>query len=314
MFLNAQIGFLDNRVVDERQLEIFAAVAEESSFSRAARRLFAAQSTVSAAVRALEQELGAPLFARSTRSVELTAFGEAVLGDAREALEAMGRMRALATPGAAGLRGRVRLGIFSNLEYLDLPELLGRFHREHPLVNLRLVVSGAGSTGLLDDVRHSRLDVALLGLPLQDLTGLDVAPLGEAEFVAVLPVGHPLASRRSVKLAELAGESFVDTPPGFGNRIVVDRAFEAIGRPRTVVAEVPELPSVPLYVAEGLGIAVVPLITPVNSDRLVAVPLKGGPVWTLSAVAKPRHDAAAGALLELLTTRRSGAAAQATLR
>ncbi|GAA4181124.1 LysR family transcriptional regulator [Gryllotalpicola koreensis] len=300
--------------MDERQLEIFAAVAEESSFSRAARRLFAAQSTVSAAVRSLEQELGAKLFERSTRSVELTPFGESVLGDARAALEAMERIRARASPGAEGLRGRVRLGIFSNLEYLDLPELLGRFHREHPLVNLRLVVSSAGSTGLVDDLRHSRLDVALVGLPPQDLGGLDVAPLGEAEFVAVLPAGHPLASRRSVKLAELAGESFVDTPPGFGNRVVVDRAFERLGKPRTVVAEVPELPAVPLYVAEGLGIAVVPLITTVSGARLVTVPLKDGPVWTLSAVARPQHNAAAAALLELLTTHRGSTEPQATLR
>ena len=300
--------------MDERQLEIFVAVAEESSFSRAARRLFAAQSTVSAAVRALEQDLGAKLFERSTRSVELTPFGEGVLGDARDALEAVGRMRALASPGAAGLRGRVRLGIFSNLEFLDLPELLGRFHREHPLVNLRLVVSSAGSSGLLDDVRRSRLDVALVGLPPQELAGLEVAPLGETEFTAVLPAGHPLASRRSLRLAELAGEVFVDTPPGFGNRVIIDRAFDALGSPRTVAAEVPELPSVPRYVAQGLGIAVVPLITPVDGADVVAVPLRDGPQWSLSAVSPLRHNAAAAALLDMLRTRRGRPGPQTVLR
>lgn len=300
--------------MDERQLEIFTAVAEESSFSRAARRLFAAQSTVSAAVRALEQELGAALFERSTRSVELTPFGETALGDARAALEAMERIRALAAPGTAGLRGRVRLGIFSNLEFLDLPELLGRFHREHPLVNLRLVVSSAGSSGLLDDVRHARLDVALVGLPTSELTGLDIAPLGETAFTAVLPTTHPLASRRSLTLADLAGEPFVDSPPGFGNRLAVDRAFDAIGSLRTVVAEVPELPSVPRYVAQGLGVAVVPLITAVSEPGVVAVPLRNGPGWALSAIAPLRHNAAAAAMLELLRARQGRADAQTTLR
>ncbi|AYG04518.1 LysR family transcriptional regulator [Gryllotalpicola protaetiae] len=299
--------------MDGRQLEIFAAVAEESSFSRAARRLFAAQSTVSAAVRSLEQELGAKLFERSTRSVELTAFGETALSDARVALEAMERIRTLASPETAGLRGRVRLGIFSNLEFLDLPELLGRFHREHPLVNLRLVVSSAGSSGLLDDIRHGRLDVALVGLPAQDLAGLDATPLGEAEFTAVLPAGHPLASRRSLTLADLASEPFVDSPPGFGNRLAVDRAFEALGSPRTVVAEVPELPSVPRFVAQGLGVAVVPMITSMSGVDVVAVPLRDGPLWTLSAIAPLRHSAAADAMLELLQARRGGTP-QATLR
>jgi DNA-binding transcriptional LysR family regulator len=300
--------------MDARQLEIFAAVAEERSFTRAARRLFAAQSTVSAAIRALEAELGAPLFERSTRSVEPTALGEATLADARAALEAIDRIRSAAAPGAAGLRGRVRLGMFSSLEFFDLPGLLGRFHRENPLVNLRLTVSPTGSTGLLDDVRRGRLDLALVGMPPSELQGLDAVRLGETGFVAVLPTAHPLADRRTITLEALADERFVDTPPGFGNRVVVDRAFDALGRPRAVIADVPELPAVPRYVAEGLGIAVVPTLTPVAVPGVVAVPLRGGPTWTLSVIAAPRRGDAADALLTLLTTRRGTVTPQTTLR
>jgi DNA-binding transcriptional LysR family regulator len=310
MFLHSQIEFLDNRHVDERQLEIFAAVAEESSFSRAARRLFAAQSTVSAAVRALEQELGAPLFARSTRSVELTAFGEAVLGDAREALEAMGRVRALASPGAEGLRGRVRMGVFTSGP-LDLPAILGRFHRDHPLVRLQLVASPTGSTGLHEDVLRGRLDVALAALPADELAGLDPIPLGEAGYVALLPAQHPLAARKRVALGALADEPFVDTPPGFGNRVFLDRALRAAGIQRTVVAEVADLYSLPPFVASGLGVAVIPAIVPVP-DGVVALPVTGVPAWTYSVVSSPsaRRTAAVQALLTVLR----GASAQAVLR
>ncbi|GAA4164426.1 LysR family transcriptional regulator [Gryllotalpicola daejeonensis] len=300
--------------MDARQLEIFAAVAEERSFTRAARRLFAAQSTVSAAVRALEAELGAPLFERSTRSVEPTALGESTLADALEALEAIDRIRSAAAPEAGGLRGRVRLGIFSSLEFLDLPQLIGRFHRDNPLVNLRLAVSPTGSSGLLDDVRHGRLDVALVGMPRNELQGLESVEIGETGFVAVLPAGHPLAARKTVTLAALADERFVDTPPGFGNRVAVDRAFEALGRPRTVIADVPELPAVPRYVAAGLGIAVVPTVTSVDARGVVAVPLRDGPRWVLSVIASARRGAAANALLEVLATKRGTLTAQATLR
>lgn len=104
------MGFIasgDNYSMDSRQLEVFAAVAEERSFTRAAQRLFAAQSTVSASVQALEAELGAPLFERSTRQVALTPVGEAVLVEAQGALDAIDRMRTAAAQSAAGLRGRV---------------------------------------------------------------------------------------------------------------------------------------------------------------------------------------------------------------
>lgn len=117
--------------MDDRQLAAFVAVAEELSFTRAAARLYVVQSTLSATVRALEQDLGAPLFTRSTRRVALTAVGEALLPSARAAIDSVDRMRSLAAEDAAGLRGRVRVGTFSALDILDLPGVLGAFRRRH---------------------------------------------------------------------------------------------------------------------------------------------------------------------------------------
>ena len=96
--------------MDDRQLAAFVAVAEELHFTRAAARLFVVQSTLSASIRALEQELGSALFERSTRRVALTAVGEALLPEARRAIDGLDRMRSLAAEDAAGLRGRVRVG------------------------------------------------------------------------------------------------------------------------------------------------------------------------------------------------------------
>ncbi|OXM42451.1 LysR family transcriptional regulator [Amycolatopsis alba] len=267
--------------METRQLECFVAVAEELSFTRAARRLYAVQSTVSATIQALEGELGVKLFDRSTRRVALSAAGTVFLPEAKAALEAVDRAREVVADASAGLRGSLRVGTLTSVGDLDLPDLLGAFHRRYPLVELQVTVSIAGSTGLAEDLRQGRLDIALLGLPESDLAGLDTKLVGSAPFVVVLPEGHRLRDRRSLTLADLAGESFVDNPRGFGNRVALDRAFEAIGTPRRVVVEVADLRAVPAYVAAGLGIAVVPDLRLLSGVRTIPLD-EPGLAWPLT--------------------------------
>ncbi|MDT8913402.1 LysR family transcriptional regulator [Amycolatopsis sp. PS_44_ISF1] len=271
--------------METRQLEHFVAVAEELSFTRAAQRLFTVQSTVSATIRALETELGSALFDRSTRRVALSAPGLAFLPEAKAALEAVDRARAVVQETSAGLRGSLRIGTMSSIGALDLPALLGAFHRRHPLVDLHVTVSMTGSTGLAEDVRHGRLDLALLGLPEAELAGLATRSLLDVPYHALVPEDHELAGRAGVGLADLAGERFVDTPRGFGNRIAVDRAFATIGSPRRVTVEVADLRAVPGFVAAGLGIAVVPDVVPLAVPGTSVVPLtEAGFAWPLTAV------------------------------
>jgi DNA-binding transcriptional LysR family regulator len=283
--------------VDTRQLEYFVAVAEELNFTRAAARMFAVQSTVSAGIRALEADLGTTLFVRSTKSVALSPAGELLLPEARIALEAIDRVRSASS--TAGIRGRLRVGIFTNVGFVDLPGLFGEFHALHPLVDLQLGASAAGSTGLVDDVRRGRVDVAFMGLPLQDLAGLEVLTLAETRFVAVLPSNHPLASSKSVTLRDLADEKFVDTPAGFGNRVVIERAFADAGVTRVVGTVVGDLTEVPRFVAADLGIAVVPELSLVPPPGTVAVQLRPVVDWQLSVISRTDPSPAVAALLSL---------------
>ncbi|HEY3481145.1 MAG TPA: LysR family transcriptional regulator, partial [Streptomyces sp.] len=124
--------------METRQLEYFVAVAEELSFTRAAQRLFAVQSTVSAAVRALETELGVRLFDRSTRRVALSAAGAAFLPEAKAAIDALERARATVQEASEGLRGSLRIGTLTSIAGLDLPRLLGAFHQRYPLVDMHV--------------------------------------------------------------------------------------------------------------------------------------------------------------------------------
>jgi DNA-binding transcriptional LysR family regulator len=292
-------------VVDTRQLEYLVAVADERSFTRAADRVFAAQSTVSAGIQSLERELGAPLFERDAHGVRLTDAGEAVLAEARAALRSVDRMRELAD-GDGPLRGTVRVGIFTNLTTVDLPGIMGEFHRRHPAVDLRLGPSPSGSTGLVEDVRQGRLDIAFHGLP-DAVPDLLTRPLADSPFRAVLPEAHPLAGKRTVSLADLAAEPWVDARSGFGNRVALDRAFAAHGLSRRVPTELADLGEIPRFVAAGLGVAALPELTVIPAPGAVVRPLREPVAWRLSAIARQRPGRAAEALLALLEERIAGA-------
>jgi DNA-binding transcriptional LysR family regulator len=243
--------------METRLLEQFVAVADEGNVTRAAARLFAAQSTVSAGLRSLERELGGTLFDRTTRRLQLTAFGEAVLADARAALAAVDRMRDAAISSDAMLRGRVRLGIFSSMPVVDLTKILGSFHERYPLVDIQLKTSQTGTTGLVEDVRARRLDLAFSALP-HPPSDIVVQPLREFPFRVFVSQRHPLAARGTVTLAELADEPFVDTSAGFGNRMILDAALAERGLSRRIVAEMNDLPSVPRFAGAGIGVGIVP--------------------------------------------------------
>lgn len=251
------IDVIDTCGVETRLLEQFVTVAAEGSVTRAAERLWAAQSTVSAGIASLERSLGVRLFDRTGRHLVLTTAGEDLLPHARSVLESLDRMRDLATVSDAELRGRVRLGIFTSMDIVDLTGVLRRFRQRHPLVAVELMTSPSGTTGLVQDLVAGRLDLAYTGLPGTP-TGVVVEPLREMPFRVFLAADHPLADRGSVSLTDLAEEPFIDTAHGFGNRIILDAALERLGIRRRIVAEMNDMPAVIRFASAGLGVGVVP--------------------------------------------------------
>jgi DNA-binding transcriptional LysR family regulator len=187
--------------VDLRQLRYFVAVAEELHFSRASARLSLAQSALSAQIRQLEGEVGGPLLVRSTRRVELTPAGEALLVDARRLLadaeHALDRCRAL----ARGEAGSLVIGSLGPAPGGVFAPLLSRFGSMHP--DVRVEVRALDFTELIDGVRERNADVAFLYLPLDE----------PEPRIVVLPSGHRLAKRKQLSPADLDGEVFVKQPP-----------------------------------------------------------------------------------------------------
>ena len=195
--------------MDLRQLRYFVAVGEELHFSRASARLNLAQSALSSQIRQLEAEVGGPLFVRSTRRVELTPAGEALLTDAREILAAadgaLTRCRAL----ARGETGELVIGSLGPAPGGVLAPVLARFSGRHP--NVRVEIRALDFTEVVSALREHRVDLAFLYLPL-DEPDFELTPLLTEQRIVVLPHDHPLASRAALRPADLDGEMFVKQP------------------------------------------------------------------------------------------------------
>lgn len=241
-----------------RHLSVFVAVARELSFTRAAERLLLAQSAVSTTVRELERHLGVELFDRSHRQIRLTGPGEELLARAADVLERMRGIEESVAATATALRGTVTIGLMTGVDLVDVPRLLGAYHQRHPAVVVQLRATGLGSAGLVAQLERSEIDLALLSV----VDGLPASLRGEvvatSPYVLVVPEQHPLAGATSAALTDLEGESFVDLPPGYGSRRIVDDAFAHAGVSRKVLIEVAEISTAAHYVPQGLGLALVP--------------------------------------------------------
>lgn len=286
-----------------RQLEHFVAVAEERSFTRAAHRLHVVQSGVSATIKTLEAELGVQLLDRNSKRVALTDAGaellsraHEVLGAARRALDAIAAVR-------GGLTGHIRIGTITARGFIDLPAMLGDFHKHHPAVRFTLAVGARGSADLADALAAGSLDLAIASLPGFSSTRITQQELGSAPMDLVVPADHPLASAGDVRLQDLDGEKFVDLPVGYGSRWVVDQAFEKAQIGREVALEVGDTQSGVEFVAQGLGIAILPRFAVTATPAVRQIQMRSPSLrWTLSVATSTRlpPSAAASALLDTI--------------
>jgi DNA-binding transcriptional LysR family regulator len=288
-----------------RQLRAFVAIAEEGTFTAASDRLVLVQSAVSATIRALERELGTQLFERTTRRVTLTDAGQALLPEARATLEASRLAVDAVDQVKGGVRGTVSLGIMQATasHAVSVPRLIAGFQAEHPLVTVTARHVG-GSDSIAAYVREGSLDLGILSMPA-DPTGLELTELGREPMLVACPPEHPLAGRDSVAIEELAGEPFVDGPPGWGIRTITDEVFAAAGVTRTLRFEVNDSLSIVQFVAEGLAIALLPPSIAQSAPSVPLIALRGAaPVFPtlLGAPTGRRPRAAVRAFSEFVLT------------
>lgn len=244
--------------MESRWLQAFVVVAEELHFSHAAARLHMAQSPLSQIIRKLEADLDVRLFERSTRSVELTAAGHALLPHAREVLERLETARQAAEDPTASVYGRLTVGFSGVLNQLSLPPLTSAVRRAYPGVTLNLVgrIMTREAVQLLD---RGTLDIACVGLPV-DSSRVRSRLIAEEALGVVLPAGHHRSGEEAVDLADLAEDDFVTTPAAAGSALhetTIDACQGAGFRPR-VTQEITDPYMLLMLVAAGVGVAVMP--------------------------------------------------------
>lgn len=244
-------------VLDVRRLGYFIAVAETLHFRKAAERLNVAQPALSQQIRRLEEDLGCQLLTRNRRGVALTSAGLALLETGRRALVQLAHAEDAARRTAANQAALLRIGFLNPAAFAVVPPLLRRLREERP--DIFLVLREGASASLLEDVRLGRLDVAFVRGPITH-PGVRIDVLRREPLIAVLPAKHPLARRKRVPLADLAGEPFIgflrDSAPSLHDAIT--RLCTDAGFAPSFVTEASEWYTIVSLVAAGLGVAILP--------------------------------------------------------
>jgi DNA-binding transcriptional LysR family regulator len=243
--------------VELRQLRYFVTVAQTCHFGQAAEQLHMAQSPLSQAIRQLESHVGATLFNRTTRRVELTPAGDAFLRDAQRILESVDAAQTRVQLIGTGSTGLLRVGSTGLAAYRQLPQLARIAARETPGLVLRFhpdLLTPAQELALEED----RIDLAVLRPPLRR-TGLSSRLIARERFVLAVPHSHRLAGDEPVELAELRDEDFVvySVPDSVVNAAVTHACLAAGFLPRRT-HEVAETSIMLTRVAAGLGVALLP--------------------------------------------------------
>jgi len=240
-----------------RQLDYLRLLAEQGSFSRAADAAHVTQPTLSAGIRELEKILGSPVVDRARAGVILTPVGEEALGRAQAILTQAEDLVEAAQSAGAPLVGRFRLGVIPTIAPFLLPKALPRLRERYP--RLKLYLREDQTHRLVAALRAGEVDAALIALPY-DIGGLETAPVGEDELMAVLPPDHRLSAAGALTPDALKTDSMILLEDGHCLR---DHALAACGfappKPGssdTVAAT--SLPTLVQMVASGLGVSLLP--------------------------------------------------------
>jgi len=236
-----------------RTLRAFVEVVRQGGFSQAAKVVFATQSTVSKAVRQLEDEIGVPLLDRIGHRSVLTVAGEVVFRRALKILVEHDDLAAELSELQGLRRGALRLGLPA-LSSNTFAPLFAVYRERYPGIDIRLVEHGSGR--LEEILRAGEIDVAASLLPVSD--DFEWQEVQRERLMVLVSVGHTLARQPQVDLAGLRNEPFLLFEPGFAlNRLILD-ACQKRGFEPTVAARSSQVDFIVELVATGLGIAFLP--------------------------------------------------------
>ncbi|WP_017452388.1 LysR family transcriptional regulator [Herbaspirillum rubrisubalbicans] len=271
-------------MIELRHLLYFRTVAETLHFGRAAALLHISQPPLTRQIAALEKELGAQLFDRSKRAIQLTAAGKHFYRDSTEIFKALERAKRNVAASSSGKLGALKVGFMMSSAYNILPALTRHYSAAYPDVDLRM--SEYLPNLLATDLEDEKVDVGIMYRP-EDCRRLDSHTIYAEPLLAVLPRGHRLAGKPAISAAELAEDAFISIP-----RAIAPVVFDLIlqhcqlhgFRPR-IVLETNLQQTIVNLVGEGLGVALVPTsMQAMHLESTVFKPLIGAPMVEVAVV------------------------------
>jgi DNA-binding transcriptional LysR family regulator len=240
-----------------RQLQMFRALAEELHFTRAAARVHCAQSNVTTRIRALEDELGAPLFDRLAKRITLTDSGKRILPHVERMLATMDDIRNAARADAAPA-GDLLIGASESMLTYRLPEVLGRFRKRYPAVHLSF--RPYPHEKLLQSIEAGMLDLAICMVDAIDDERLRTLRLRDETLTFIAGPKDPLASRKRLRPRDLAGQTLLVTEAGCAYREQLNRLFARVNVQPTNTIEFSSVEAIKQCVSLGMGIALLPQV------------------------------------------------------
>ena len=271
----------------DRRLQVFHAVAKQSSFTKAAETLFMTQPAVTFQIKQLEEHFNTRLFDRGHGKISLTAAGEVVLEYAERILSLSAELDTRISELTGEVQGLLLIGASMTIAEFLLPRVLGEFKVAYPGVKARLTV--ANSETVEHGVAAHSLDLGLIESSSK-LPGLSTEDCCEDELQVVCAPSHPLARLKSVTAKQLLQHAYVSREPGSGTREVTDMYFRTAGFSADDMNTVMELGSpdaIKGVVETGLGFAIMSKVIVAKEKQLgalVALPLSPRLSRTLSLV------------------------------
>ncbi len=287
-----------------RQLRVFEAAAAHRSFSRAAEQLHLTQPGVSMHIKELEASAGLPLFERLGKKLHLTQAGEELLARTHEILRSL-KDAEDALDGLRGLRrGRINIAVVSTAKYF-VPQLLARFGRSYPGLEVRLAVNNRDS--VIGQLVANEVDLAIMGRSPDSLATVAEAFARNPHVIIAAP-DHPLAGGRRVPLARLAEETFIVREPGSGTRLAMQKYFEEQQVACRVGMEMASNETIKQAVMAGMGVSFLSRHTvdlELKTGRLAVLDVRGTPVirqWHVAHLANKRLSPTAAAFKQFVLT------------
>ncbi|MCD1257917.1 LysR family transcriptional regulator [Paenibacillus athensensis] len=238
------------------QLHIFFTVAEKGSFSHAAQALHMTQPAVTMQVQALEDYLSVKLFHRSTKRIELSEAGRALLPFARRSIELIRETDVAMSKFTTMIEGRLQLGASLTMGEYILPRLLGPFSKAYPKISVSMKVMN--TTQILDEVLHHQLNFGLVEAPISH-PDMHTEPILSDELKLIVPAGHPLAELEAVTFEDALEYPFVLREMGSGTRRVMEEELARQGIDYSgmkIVMELGSTGAIKSAVEAGLGISI----------------------------------------------------------